>query len=148
MVRWHFHIEMGPWLLRVHIYTIFTKKIFITITDISRHKSNNLQSGLYGLYGPRCLPSPERPLNLITDLFTSVWMLMLMIISFKGILIITPNISVPTNYLNQRWFIVSWTFQWNLNQNMKIFVQQNSFFWVVICKMGAILFLPQCIKRD
>ena len=26
--------------------------------------------GLYGLYGPHCLLSPERPLNLITHSFT------------------------------------------------------------------------------
>ena len=50
--------------------------------------------------------------------------------------------SAPSNYLNQHWLIVNWTFrnrlQWNLNQNTKVFIHKNAFEYVV-CEMAAIL---------
>ena len=46
--------------------------------------------------------------------------------------------SVPSHYLNQWCVISNWTlgnkFQWNVNQNTKIFVQENSFGSVVFNK--------------
>ena len=37
----------------------------------------------------------------------------------------------PSHYLNQCWIVVNWTlrnkFQWNLNQNSNIFIQENVF---------------------
>ena len=37
----------------------------------------------------------------------------------------------PSHYLNQRWNIVNWTLrnklQWNLNRNLYIFIQENTF---------------------
>ena len=35
--------------------------------------------------------------------------------------------------------------QWNLNQNYKIFIQENVF-KNVVCEMGAILFWPHCVN--
>ena len=39
--------------------------------------------------------------------------------------------SAPSHYLNQCWIIVNWTlsniFQWNLNQNTTIFIEENAF---------------------
>ena len=47
------------------------------------------------------------------------------------------------------WNIVNWTprnkLQWNFNPNSYIFIQENVF-QNVICKMAAILSLPQCDK--
>ena len=48
------------------------------------------------------------------------------------------------------WIIVNWTlrnkFQWNLNRNSNIFIQENAF-ESVVCEMAAILSRPQCVKR-
>ena len=48
----------------------------------------------------------------------------------------------PSDYLNQCWNIVNWTlsnkFQWNLNRNSYIFIQENAF-ENVVRKMVAIL---------
>ena len=53
-------------------------------------------------------------------------------------------------YLNQCWNVVNWTlgneFEWNLNWNIYIFIQEHAFenvFW----KMASILPLPQCCKQ-
>ena len=47
------------------------------------------------------------------------------------------------------WYIVNWSlgnkFQWNLNQNQYIFIQENAF-ESVVCEMAAILSQPQCVK--
>ena len=52
----------------------------------------------------------------------------------------------PEYHLKHCWLIVHWTlgnkFQWNLNKNTPIFIQENGF-EQVICKMTAICFLPQ-----
>ena len=57
---------------------------------------------------------------------------------------------VPSHYLNQCWNIVNWTLgnnlQWNLNQNLFIFIQKNAFEYV-IWKTAAILSLPQCVNN-
>ena len=46
-----------------------------------------------------------------------------------------------SHYRNQCWLIVNWTLrnklQWNLNQNTKLFIRENSF--ENVCKMVAIL---------
>ena len=48
--------------------------------------------------------------------------------------------SAPSHYLNQCWLIVNWTpgniFQWNLNQNSIIFIQENTV-ENVICQSGG-----------
>ena len=55
----------------------------------------------------------------------------------------------PSHYLAQCWLVVCWIlknkFQWNLNQNTNIFMQENTI-EKVVCKMAAILFQPQCVK--
>ena len=57
--------------------------------------------------------------------------------------------SVPSHYLNQCWNIVNWTlgikFQWNLNQNQYIFIQENAF-ENVVCEMAPISSRPQCVN--
>ena len=56
---------------------------------------------------------------------------------------------MPSLYLNQCWFLVSWTLrnklQWNLNQNMMVFIQDRVF-KNMICKMVTILFWLQCVN--
>ena len=51
------------------------------------------------------------------------------------------------HYLNQCWNIVNWTLgnklQWDLYQNLNIFIQENAF-ENVVWKMAAILSRPQC----
>ena len=41
------------------------------------------------------------------------------------------RLSVPSDYLNQCWFIVNWTirnrFQWNWNKNCNVSIQENAF---------------------
>ena len=58
--------------------------------------------------------------------------------------------SAPSHYLNHSWNIANWTLrnrpQWNLNPNLNIIIQENAF-ESVLCKMAAILFQPQCVKR-
>ena len=48
--------------------------------------------------------------------------------------------SAPSHYLNQCWIIVNWTpgnkFQWNLNRNYIIFIQENAF-ENVVCQNGG-----------
>ena len=48
----------------------------------------------------------------------------------------------PSHYLNQCWIIVNWNprnkFQWNLDQNTIIFIQENAI-ENVVCQMSAIL---------
>ena len=55
--------------------------------------------------------------------------------------------SVPSHYLNQRWPIVNWTirneFQWNLNLNSSIFIQEYAFENVVCQKLR-----PSCPVGD
>ena len=50
--------------------------------------------------------------------------------------------SAPSHYLNQCWHIVNWThwnkFQWNLNHNSIIFIQENAF-EIVVCQNGGLL---------
>ena len=52
----------------------------------------------------------------------------------------TVTCSAPSHYLNQCWLIVNWTpvnkFQWNLNRNSIIFVQENAF-ENVVCQNGG-----------
>ena len=58
--------------------------------------------------------------------------------------------SAPSHYLNQWWDIVNWNlrnkFQWNLERNSYIFIQENAF-ENVVCKMAVILSRPQCDKH-
>ena len=58
--------------------------------------------------------------------------------------------SAPSPYLNQCSNIVNRTLrsnvQWNLNQNLYIFIQQNAF-EKVVCELAAILSWPQCVKN-
>ena len=55
----------------------------------------------------------------------------------------------PSHYLNQCWNIINWIlgnkFQWNLNRNSYIFIQENAF-ENVVWEMAAILSRPQCVK--
>ena len=55
----------------------------------------------------------------------------------------------PSHHLNQCWNIVNWILgnklQWNFNQNLHIFIQENVFHNVV-CEMAAILSKPQCVN--
>ena len=50
--------------------------------------------------------------------------------------------SAPSHYLNQCWVIVNWThrnkLQWNLNQNTKLFIHENTS-ENIVCHMAAIL---------
>ena len=54
----------------------------------------------------------------------------------------------PGHYLNQSRHVFDWTienrFQWNLNENKTIFIQEIEF-ENVVCQMLAILLLPQCV---
>ena len=54
----------------------------------------------------------------------------------------------PSHYLSQCWNIINWTLrnkrQWNPNQNLYIFIQENGF-ENVVWKMAAILSRPQCV---
>ena len=60
--------------------------------------------------------------------------------------------SSPSNYLNQRWFIVNRNrknqFQWNFNQNKKLFIHEHAY-QNVVCEMEAILFKGRwvCLKQ-
>ena len=58
--------------------------------------------------------------------------------------------SVPTHYLNQCSLIVHRTLrnklQWNLNQNSKIFIEENAF-ESVVCEMVAILFRGRWVNH-
>ena len=55
----------------------------------------------------------------------------------------------PSHYLNQWWNIVDWTLgnklQWNLNQNLHIFIQESAC-ENVVWEMSSILFQPQCVN--
>ena len=57
--------------------------------------------------------------------------------------------SAPSHYPNQCWLIVNWTpesiFQWNLDWNSIIFIQENAF-ENISCKMAAILSRPECVN--
>ena len=59
--------------------------------------------------------------------------------------------SASSHYLNQSWFIVNWTlrnkFQWNLNQNTKLFIHKDAFENVVY-EMAAILSRGRCVKAS
>ena len=65
---------------------------------------------------------------------------------FRQWLVAAP---VPSHYLNQWWNVVNWTlgnkFQWHLNWNSYIFVQENAS-ENVVWKIAAILSQPQCVK--
>ena len=54
-----------------------------------------------------------------------------------------------SHYLNQCWIIVNWNLknklQWNIKQNLCIFIQENAF-ENVVCKMAATLLWPQCVN--
>ena len=58
-------------------------------------------------------------------------------------------LTAPSHYLNQWWHIVRSTLrniiQWDLNQNTKIFIQENAFENVAL-EMVAIFFWPVCIN--
>ena len=51
--------------------------------------------------------------------------------------------------MNQRWNIVNWTLgenlQWNVNQNVDIFIQENAF-EIVVSKLAGILSRLLCIN--
>ena len=57
--------------------------------------------------------------------------------------------SAPSHYLNQCWNIVNRTsrnkFQWKLNQNSNIFIQEIAF-ENVVCTMASIFSRPQWVK--
>ena len=57
--------------------------------------------------------------------------------------------TAPSHYLNQCWNIVNWTlenkFQWNLNHNSNLFIQENAF-ENIVCEIASILSRPQCVK--
>ena len=59
--------------------------------------------------------------------------------------------SAPSHYLNHCWNIriVNLTFgnqlQWNFNQNLNIFIQENAI-ENVVCEIAAILSGPQCVN--
>ena len=50
--------------------------------------------------------------------------------------------SAPSHYLNQCWFIATWTLrnklQWNFNQSTKVFIHENAY-ENIVCAMAAIL---------
>ena len=54
---------------------------------------------------------------------------------------------MPSHYLNQCWYIVDRNikFQWNLKQNLYIFIQENAF-ENVVCEMAAIFSQLQCVN--
>ena len=58
---------------------------------------------------------------------------------------------MPSHYLNQCWNIVDGTLrnklQWNCNWNSNSSIPENAF-ESVVCKMVAILSLPQCVKQE
>ena len=70
--------------------------------------------------------------------------------SLNWVIIGSGNGLAPSHYLNQWFLIVNWILrnksQWNLNQNTKIFIEENPF-ENVVCKMAAILFRPQCVSN-
>ena len=47
---------------------------------------------------------------------------------------------MPSHYLNQCWVNVNWSLrnklQWNLNQNKKLFIQENAF-EIIVCQNGS-----------
>ena len=57
--------------------------------------------------------------------------------------------TAPSHYLSQCWNIVNWMlrieFQWNINRNSNIFIQENAL-ENVVCEMASILCRPQCVK--
>ena len=59
-------------------------------------------------------------------------------------------VSTPSYYMTRCWNIVNYTFgnkfQWNFNQNLNSFIQENAFD-NVICKIAAILSQPQCVQK-
>ena len=59
--------------------------------------------------------------------------------------------STPSHYLNQCWVIVNWNlrnkFQWNFNQNTKLFIHKNASENTVY-KMAAILFRGRRVKDN
>ena len=59
------------------------------------------------------------------------------------------KLTIISSDLNQCWNIVNWTlgnkFQWNLNRNLNIFIQENAF-ENVVWKMAAMLSRPQCVN--
>ena len=81
--------------------------------------------GLYGLHGPSYLLSEKGCWN-----YTH-W-------------------SVPSHYLHQCWNIVNWTFhwkifQWNVDRNSNIYIQENPF-ENVVPKVATILSRPHCVN--
>ena len=59
--------------------------------------------------------------------------------------------SAPSHYLNQSRLSVNWTlrnkFQWNFNQNLNIFNNENSF-KNDVCKMVGILYRPKWVIHE
>ena len=57
--------------------------------------------------------------------------------------------TAPSHYLKQCWIIVDWTlknkFQWHLNRNSNILIQENALEHVV-CELASILSRPQSVK--
>ena len=58
--------------------------------------------------------------------------------------------SAPSQYLNQCWIVVNCTirnkFQWNFNQNTKLFIPENAF-ENIVCEKAAILSRGDELKR-
>ena len=80
-------------------------------------------------------------MNLIRDICTNIRFLKLLShlsgvseltfpVLVQGSALLIPDCTAPSHYLNQCWSIVIWTpgnkFQWNLNRNFRIFIQENS----------------------
>ena len=63
--------------------------------------------------------------------------------------IMACRLSAPSHYLNQCWVIVNWTlgnkFQWNFNQNTKLFIHENAS-ENVVCEMAVILSRGKWVK--
>ena len=59
-------------------------------------------------------------------------------------------ISAPSHYLNQYWVIINWTlgntFQWNFNQNTRLFIHENEP-ENIVCEMAAILSKERWVER-
>ena len=59
---------------------------------------------------------------------------------------------VTRHYLDHWWLMVNWNFwknnlYWNLNQNAKLFSEDNTF-QKAICKVTTVLFRPQCVRSQ
>ena len=94
------------------------------------------------------------PTSFFSELFTTLTHLPLVpyIYQWAGsalVQVMAWRQQATSHYLNQCWFIVNWTlrnkFQWKLNQDSNIFIQENAF-EIAICEMTAILFWVRWVK--